>query len=366
MASFDVNLPAGFIAALSSAKDQQELLAATAEWVPRTIQAGLSSLSLPNDRTSLKIMKLNEGESTIIPSGSVYPIVGSMIGNAYMTGEVVAVDDLRLTSYPECALLLPAGIRSALIGPMMSGGRCLGTINLGNLSVGHYNERHRLLLDAIGGLVGAFLNVLQLAADSEQRATFDELTGAMTRRAGLEMLEDRYATGWATSLSIIYLDLDNFKSINDSHGHQLGDEMLRIVARRIQGVLGSTDQLVRMGGDEFLVILNDDVDGTRAERVAEAIRDALTMPVKIRSLQIEPRASLGIAHSRHGARTTFELMGDADQAMYDAKGGAGIVVADESIQRRAAVNVLFTATTTTHRELQQRTCLALRPEFRFL
>jgi len=333
--SFDVNLPAGFIAALSSAADQQGVLAATAEWVPGTIQAGLSSLALPDGDARLRIMKLGASNGTIIPSGSSFAIEGSLIGQAFCSGEVAKVDDLRTTTFPERQLLLSAGVRSALVGPMTSGGRCLGTINLGNRTVGHYTERHSLLLGAIARLVGSFLNVLELADDAERRATYDELTGALTRRAGLAVLEECRRGSTPDAPSIVYLDLDNFKSVNDSHGHQVGDEVLRIVAERIRALLGSSDHLVRLGGDEFLIIVDDDAAGDRAIGLAEALRSAMAAPANIGSIRIEPRVSMGVAPGNHRAASTFELMGNADQAMYDAKGGAGIVVADESTHQRA-------------------------------
>ena len=332
---FEVNLPAGFIAALSSAADQEGVLAATAEWVPETIQAGLSSLALPHGDDQLRIMKLGQSDGTIIPSGSAYPIDGSLVGSAFTSGRVVKIDDLRLTTYPERHLLLPAGVRSSLIGPMMSGGRCLGTINLGNRSVGHYTERHSLLLGALARLVGSFLNVFELADDAERRATYDALTGAMTRRAGLAVLEARRQGDPARLPSILYLDLDNFKSVNDSHGHQTGDEVLRVMAHRLQALLGADDQLVRLGGDEFLLIIDDDASGERAVQVAERFRAAIAAPVVVGPVQIEPRVSMGIAPGNHRSASTFELMGSADQAMYDAKAGAGIVVADESTHQRA-------------------------------
>ncbi|MEM7091756.1 MAG: sensor domain-containing phosphodiesterase [Actinomycetota bacterium] len=333
--SFDVTLPAGYIAALSSAVDREGVLAATAEWVPRTIQAGLSSLALPIGEGRLKIMKLGEGHGSIIPSGSVFSFDGSLTGSAYTSGDVIKVDDLAETDYEESELLLAAGIRSALIGPMVSGGRCLGTINLGNPKVAHYTYEQCLLLGAIARLAGSYLNVFELLDDAEHRATYDELTGALTRRAGLAVLEQACGREDGQTPSIVYADLDNFKSVNDTHGHRAGDEVLRSIAGRILVLLGPEDHLVRLGGDEFLVIVQDDPSGERGIRVAYRLQAAMTEPLQVDSVRIEPHMSFGIAHGNLASRSAIELMSDADQAMYEAKQGGGVVVADDSIHRRA-------------------------------
>jgi c-di-GMP phosphodiesterase Gmr len=151
-------------------------------------------------------------------------------------------------------------------------------------------------------------------------ANIDGLTGLGNRNYLLEkldaILEDASSVD---SLAILYVDLDNFKRINDTLGHQDGDVLLKKVATRIQRLLESGQELTRISGDEFVVLLQGDFAHHMASDLANRITRDFELAYVLRTNNYRMRASIGIAdHVRHGT-TSFDLLKQADLAMYAAK-----------------------------------------------
>jgi diguanylate cyclase (GGDEF)-like protein/PAS domain S-box-containing protein len=154
-------------------------------------------------------------------------------------------------------------------------------------------------------------------------AYHDQLTGLPNRTLLDEHLEIALARAARESreLALLYLDLDNFKMVNDSLGHAAGDQLLEMVAERMAGITRGSDVVARHGGDEFLILLTDlgahssDV----AEMVATKVLDALAAPFTIGDAEFEVGASVGIALYPNDGRTSSELLRAADSAMYQAK-----------------------------------------------
>jgi len=153
-------------------------------------------------------------------------------------------------------------------------------------------------------------------------ASLDELTGLPNRRAltaHLDAALDRTAHGISPGTVVLYLDLDDFKAVNDTHGHATGDRLLQAVAARVQGCLRSTDLVARFGGDEFVVVL-EGAPGTVEAVVVPSIEQALATPVLIGAVVASGRASIGVAAIRAGERADTEsLLHRADAEMYRTK-----------------------------------------------
>ncbi|MDZ7733557.1 MAG: GGDEF domain-containing protein [Acidimicrobiia bacterium] len=156
------------------------------------------------------------------------------------------------------------------------------------------------------------------------RATHDPLTELPNRT----LLEDRLEQACArlrrsqTWVTVLFVDLDDFKDVNDSYGHTAGDEVLREVARRLRSVLRPADTVSRLGGDEFVAVC-EGLGDEEAERIAERIREAFRVPMLVSGRQVSVSASVGWAATSDPAREPSELLVRADQSMYRVKRARG-------------------------------------------
>jgi two-component system, cell cycle response regulator len=152
-----------------------------------------------------------------------------------------------------------------------------------------------------------------------EQAMTDELTGLANRRHGAHALERAVALAvrHGHALALARIDVDRFKAINDTHGHQAGDEVLAEVARRLAGSVRGGDELARWGGDEFVAILPD-TDKTGALRAAERLRSSVAeAPIDAAGRQLPVTISVGWAH--WAGDTPDDLLARADRALYRAK-----------------------------------------------
>jgi diguanylate cyclase (GGDEF)-like protein len=160
---------------------------------------------------------------------------------------------------------------------------------------------------------------------SEERIRYqayhDPLTGLPNRTSFVEHLEEaiRRSKRFGWSLGLMFLDLDRFKRVNDSLGHEAGDELLRIAAGRLQGCIRESDMLFRMGGDEFTVLLENVKGAEEAAAVAVRMSQAVAEPIELRHHELAATVSIGIALYPKDDQTGERLVKSADTAMYRAK-----------------------------------------------
>ncbi len=150
-------------------------------------------------------------------------------------------------------------------------------------------------------------------------ATHDPLTGVLNRRAFVERLEDVLRSNPApVRHAVLFLDLDHFKPVNDGYGHVVGDDVLNVVARRIESALREGDTVSRVGGDEFCVLCAD-VDRRSAAAVADRIISAIARPIVVDGIEVALGASVGMAIGSAPAETATSLLRRADAALYEVK-----------------------------------------------
>lgn len=174
----------------------------------------------------------------------------------------------------------------------------------------------------------------------EYEVAHDELTGVLSRAAAIRRLEDHYRSTSGASIALLFVDLDDFKGVNDGYGHLVGDEILRIVAQRLETAAGEHHSVARMGGDEFVVILAHCQTQDDAVAVAAEIAAELDKQIQVGDRSMKQRFSIGVAFDWcagspcDGAGATVHverLLAEADMAMYVAKsGGRSVAVADDS------------------------------------
>ncbi len=156
-------------------------------------------------------------------------------------------------------------------------------------------------------------------AELEQRATYDALTGCHNRSSILAALQDELEREDSTSTAVVYVDLDKFKSINDTLGHAAGDEVLVLVGECLKNANRADDEIGRLGGDEFLVLLRGIPGPEVAMSVARRLCDSLRTSVAVSQGTVELRASAGVACTEDEVITAEELVSRADSAMYRSK-----------------------------------------------
>lgn len=154
-----------------------------------------------------------------------------------------------------------------------------------------------------------------------RQANYDAVTDLPNRRLFFDRLDQeikkcRRSTQY---LALFFLDLDRFKEVNDTYGHDVGDQLLIQAAQRLNACVRNTDTVARLGGDEFTLILADLADITRVETVAMSIRDALKEPFHINNTDLHISASIGIALYPDNTTDAYDLIAKADIAMYEAK-----------------------------------------------
>ncbi len=176
------------------------------------------------------------------------------------------------------------------------------------------------------GVVSAFTDITERRRAQEQIA-FLAYHDSLTKLPNRALLDEHLALGLARArrgghaVALLYVDLDDFKAVNDSLGHAAGDELLRRIAVRLRGVVRTTDLLARQGGDEFLILLTDLDRDPRlsAEAVAKQVEAALLEPFSIADAEFEIGSSIGISIYPHDASDADTLLRHADAAMYEVK-----------------------------------------------
>lgn len=166
---------------------------------------------------------------------------------------------------------------------------------------------------------------VEVATEAEllRRARFDDLTGVLKRDEAVSQLKEMLvgkARRPGDQVAVMFADVDDFKAINDSHGHTGGDVWLATTARRIAGLVRAGDLVARMGGDEFLVILPGVHDLREAKRIAEKLRKAVAKPIELDGIAISTTLSIGVTLAGRGEGVD-DMVQRADRAMYKAKRG---------------------------------------------
>lgn len=152
-------------------------------------------------------------------------------------------------------------------------------------------------------------------------AQHDPLTGLPNRRMFFERLQQAIANARRTHqpLALLFIDLDYFKEINDSHGHALGDEVLKAVARLLSSATREVDTVARLGGDEFVILFNVLEEPQDIQRIVHKLHERFQSPLRIDGLALNVRASIGVSRYPEDGDSAERLMQHADRAMYAAK-----------------------------------------------
>jgi diguanylate cyclase (GGDEF)-like protein len=235
--------------------------------------------------------------------------------------KALILDDLAAERKPWTELLRANGIQSLWSAPFFGPDKNpLGTLTIYALLRYPPSPADLELLETHSQMAAMVLERCRL---QDERAYYDSLTTLPNRLLGQERLATaiRRAKRSGELIAVLWIDLNKFKQINDVHGHAAGDSVLRQVAERLSKRLRDSDTVARMGGDEFMAILEDIPGRPDAQMVASTLLHALKLPVVYQDLQLTITASIGIALFPDDGDSADELERNADLAMYEAKFG---------------------------------------------
>ncbi|MDX6254737.1 MAG: hypothetical protein QOJ11_1071 [Frankiales bacterium] len=260
---------------------------------------------------------------------------------AYQTGEAVAVADLandpRFTRFGPPAVA--AGLAAVFTFPLRYSDGRLGALDLYRETPGELDTENLAAAQTLADVTVAYLLNAQAREDAQstserfrQSSLHDPLTGLPNRLLLQQRLEhaSQRAQRSRSYAAVLFADLDGFKRINDTHGHQVGDQLLLAVAARLSHLVRPGDTLCRYAGDEFVFLCEDLAGEGDAELLAQRVDAAFAEPFALVDLDLSVTASVGMAFAGPGEEISDLLVVEADTAMYQAKrkGGAAHQIID--------------------------------------
>jgi len=290
------------------------------------------------------ILLLDESKKTLrVAAGQGYqsavrfleiPVGQGITGRCAQTGVTQVVHDIDGLEDEEAYIPGVPGARSEVAVPLIADGMIIGVFNAESVQPHAFNDEHVQTLTVIARQAAEVIRSAQLLQETRRLAVTDALTGLFNRRHFNQQLEENVsrAARYDESLALIFLDVDHFKSVNDRFGHHAGDRCLQALARTLRENVRDSDQIARIGGEEFAVLLIR-ADRELALSIAERLRDRIDDLIVEEDppLPVDLTASLGIAFFREDGDDPRSLMRSADRALYTAKrlGRNRVVLASE-------------------------------------
>lgn len=306
----------------SSLGEQMNLLCEEVERVAPEVIASVLRVDEQGRLHTLAAPSLPEAYTRAIEGIQIGPLVGSC-GSAAYTGQSVVSEDIATdphwADYKELAL--SHGLHACWSTPIKSAdGKVIGTFGFYYRQPRPPSAFHHLLVDAGLHLCALAIEREASRARIHQLAFYDSLTGLPNRSLLLVQAGQAIAAAERNrnTVAVMFIDLDRFKQVNDSLGHQAGDELLRTVATRLQSQARRSDIVGRLSGDEFVVVLTQYDTGHLGE-VVKRIQERLAMPCHINGTPLNPSASIGVAIFPDNGHDIETLLHRADIAMYQAK-----------------------------------------------
>jgi diguanylate cyclase (GGDEF)-like protein len=320
---------------LHGSSDLDAAVAALLTGARRKFRAELAQIVLFADESRTTVVRATLGpDEVLIPMAAARfdPLIDTLIARTLEEPRAHVAARVRLPDFrPD--RINGAAIRDALVAPLTGEQSLMGVVMVANRegNVSSFREDELRLFQTLANHAGVALENGQLgrslksvSEEKEQlqyQAFHDPLTGLANRALFLDRvghaLSRRPREGNVPV--VLFVDLDDFKSVNDSHGHATGDELLRMVAGRLSHCIRPSDLAVRLGGDEFAVLVEDGRDLGAVIRIAERVIDAVKQPMEIAGRTVSTRASVGVAASHSRYEGADQLLRNADVAMYTAK-----------------------------------------------
>jgi diguanylate cyclase (GGDEF)-like protein len=309
-------------AIITSSFDIQEIYGSFIEELKKVVDVSWSAIVLV-DESGLRCVAVSSVEGSAYQVGEKLPMQGTGTGWVVTHKKSLVETDLsKEMKFATGQNFHEQGMRSMVYLPLISKGKAIGSLILASRQTNAYSQQHLMLLEQLASQIAIPLENARLYAKAEEEARIDELTGLLNRRSLDEMIDteinrhSRY--GGVFSLAI--LDLDSFKTFNDTRGHLAGDNLLGQVGYIIRNAIRSTDQAFRYGGDEFAILLpHTNVED--AIQVTERVRESIASDLDTGDIKVT--ASIGLAIWPEDGISHTDIIATADLILYRAKWSGG-------------------------------------------
>ena len=309
-------------AIITSSLDIQEIFGSFIEELKHVIDVSWASIVL-SEEDGLRCAALSPNQDNAYQVGEKIPSEGSGTGWVIRNKRPFFEPDISTESrFTTGNNFYHQGLRTVVYLPLISKGEAIGSLIIASQQPEAYNQRHIKLLEQLASQIAMPLENAQLYAQAEAKARIDELTGLLNRRTLDEMIDNEISrhSRYGGVFSLAILDLDSFKTYNDTYGHPEGDILLRQVGNVIKGAIRNADCAFRYGGDEFAILLpQTSIDD--ALQVTERVRERIASDID--SGDINVTASIGLANWPDDGVSHTDIIAAADVTLYRAKHSGG-------------------------------------------
>ncbi len=316
-----LQLPIEFVDDLAKTESLEEILDVMAKWFREMFDADRASITFPQNGSHLRVVAL-EG-NRVIDVGMVVPINGTMVGRVYSRAQAEICADLAASTDLDCLILASKGLGSCLDAPLLSGSHCFGTINVGRVARHAFSQIDKRKLEALAMWIAALVRVHLQVERLTHLSLTDPLTQIMNRRAFTEQFQvkrqERACCSEGRGLGLAVIDIDHFKQINDTYGHETGDVVLTFVGQLMNDYFRDEDCVARFGGEEFCVLMpNIDESGmlSALERFLSLLGDS---GVNHEEQFVSITASIGAVLITTSDTDFDRAFKSAELALYEAK-----------------------------------------------
>jgi diguanylate cyclase (GGDEF)-like protein len=237
-------------------------------------------------------------------------------------GKPLYIPDFKLHTNSEHKLLYKMGMRRSISIPIKVDGIVVSILSAASKTAVKNDDSMMQVLGAMGGIISGTLERIKTNDKLNYQANYDMLTSLPNRHMFYSHLNTLCDDPKSSFFSILFIDLDRFKEVNDALGHQAGDDLLCLVAKRITQVTRKQDLVARIGGDEFVVLINN-CSSSLTKKTAERIINSLSLPFHLEDGLITIGASIGISTSSAGLSNADDMIKSADKSMYKVKSKGG-------------------------------------------
>ena len=314
-----LTVPIAFLDELTQCETQPAVLDVYSVWAGRMTQADRCSITLRNDDSWLMVTAIDGSDTR--PKTTHHPVKNSTVRTVYQRRETLFLPDVSRIDLPDSKVVSDLGYRSAVVTPISSGTSRFGTLAASYKTVLTNPAQQIAMIEALARCLATQLLIIKQIEELRVMARTDALTGAGNRH-DLYDQADLVWTAWKAEgrpFSFLCIDLDFFKQINDTYGHDAGDALLCAFVGRLRAQLRRSDRIVRTGGEEFGLLIPDTALPQaiqRAQRLCDVIGDS---PFKVRELELNVTASFGVTHVMPADQSFHDVMKRADTALYEAK-----------------------------------------------